>query len=49
VGARPAELRLVEEPPEPRSFAIGIRVALAIVLLLVVALVAMAATGALQL
>jgi hypothetical protein len=49
VAARPAELRLVDEPPEPRNFAIGIRVALAIVLLLVVALVALAATGVLQL
>jgi Putative zinc-finger len=52
MAVRPAELRLVEEPPAPagrRNIAVGIRVALAIVLLIVVALVSLAAAGILHL
>ena len=48
----PAELRLVEEPKESTGLgrlAIGVRVALAIVLLIVVALVALAAAGVVRL
>jgi anti-sigma factor RsiW len=52
LAARPAELRLVEEPvtvAERRGIPVGIRVALAIVLLIVVGLVALAAAGILHL